>query len=325
MLSLILINSIHNGNKMKRLNAISMIYILLLFCVNGIQSQTVTDFDGNIYQTVTIGTQVWMSENLKSIHYSDGTEIPYFWSFNNSDSLTAIYGRYYSWASAMRGALSSNSIPSGIKGVCPSGWHLPSSAEWGILISYYGGELEAGKKLKEAGTTHWFPPNAGATNESGFTALPGGTCWESEGGLMGETGFWWTSLNDNNFIYFVAMGNEAESAAIIGTYTLPEDVNKGGYSVRCLKTPGATNISLVENPEKLYIYPNPSSDRINLQLETNSKVDLTIYTIDGKLILQKHLTDQENIIDISNLPDGIYVVSVKSSYGIIQRRIIKAS
>jgi uncharacterized protein (TIGR02145 family) len=310
---------------MKTYCFITMIAVFLLLSSNGIQAQTVTDIDGNIYQTVTIGTQVWMGENLKSLHYSDGTVIPYVWEYYNSDSLTVIYGRYYSWTSAMRAATSSNSIPSGIQGACPDGWHLPSSAEWGILINYYGGELEAGGKLKEEGTSHWNLPNAGATNESGFTALPGGMAWDSGGGLMGVTGLWWTSLNENNFIYWVGMGNEVPYAGITGTYITSDDDIKGGYSVRCLKNTSATQISIIENYEQFSIYPNPVNDWIIIRLKNSTKINLSVYGLEGKLMLQRQLNQQETLIDICDLPEGIYIVSIRSSQGIMQKKIIKTS
>ncbi len=197
---------------MKLFNAGAITIAFLLFCTIGIRAQTVTDYDGNMYHMIAIGTQVWMGENLKSLHYSDGTVIPYVWEYNDSDSLTVIYGRYYSWASAMREANSSNSIPSGIHGACPDGWHLPSLAEWMILINYCGGEFEAGAKLKEEGTSHWIQPNAGATNESGFTALPGGSREKFGGSLMGESGFWWTSYDEYGYINIVGMGNDVPYA-----------------------------------------------------------------------------------------------------------------
>jgi uncharacterized protein (TIGR02145 family) len=148
---------------------------------------TVTDIDGNVYQTVTIGTQVWMAENLKVTRYRNGDTIPNITSgttwaglstgaycnFNNSVSNVATYGRLYNWYAA-----------SDSRNIAPVGWHVPTDAEWKQLEAHLGisqAELDLtgyrgtneGGKLKEAGTTHWFSPNTGATNQSGFTALPG--------------------------------------------------------------------------------------------------------------------------------------------------------
>jgi uncharacterized protein (TIGR02145 family) len=137
----------------------------------------VSDVDGNTYKVVIIGTQVWMAENLKTTKYSDGTPIPlvtdntawsnlttpgYCWYNNDSATIAQTYGALYNWYTVNTGNL------------CPAGWHVPTDAEWTILITYLGGEDVAGGKLKEAGTAHWSSPNTGATNETGFTALPGG-------------------------------------------------------------------------------------------------------------------------------------------------------
>ncbi|MCK4747356.1 MAG: fibrobacter succinogenes major paralogous domain-containing protein, partial [Bacteroidales bacterium] len=163
---------------------------------------TVADWDGNVYQTVVIGSQTWMAENLRSTHYADGTAIPLvetpstwmdlidtdkaYCFYNNDDNNAVPYGALYNWAGAMNGAGSSDAVPSGVQGVCPDGWHLPSDEEWKQLAMELGmsradadGTLwrgtDEGGKLKETGTTHWESPNSGATNESGFNAIPGGS------------------------------------------------------------------------------------------------------------------------------------------------------
>jgi uncharacterized protein (TIGR02145 family) len=153
----------------------------------GVQ-EPVTDYDGNTYHTIRIGNQVWMAENMKTTKYSNGTEIPlvntsgawatltatdkaYCW-YNDDLSDKETYGALYNWAAAMNGEASSDFNPSGVQGICSTGWHLPSSSEWSTLIAYLGGTSIAGGKLKETGTAHWSSPNTGANNESGFTALP---------------------------------------------------------------------------------------------------------------------------------------------------------
>jgi uncharacterized protein (TIGR02145 family) len=109
--------------------------------------------DGKTYSTVIIGTQCWMAQNL---NYQTGNS----WCYNDNTLYCNTYGRLYDWQTAL--------------GACPSGWHLPSDAEWTILANFLGGEGIAGGKMKETGTTHWTSPNVGATNSSGFTGLPGG-------------------------------------------------------------------------------------------------------------------------------------------------------
>jgi len=311
---------------MKRSCFTTVIIVFFLFYANGIQAQTVTDYDGNIYQTVSIGTQIWMRENLKSLHYSDGTDINEVWSYNNSDPLAAVYGRLYSWKAAMRGAASSNFIPSGVQGVCPTGWHLPSSAEWSILINQYGGEFQAGAYLKEAGTLHWDSPNTGATNSSGFTALPGGFHYQPEGGfgVMGATGGWWTSYNDGGYVNSLYMSSENVNAIQFGTYMGP-GYSYNDMSVRCLKNSGATAINEINNARIISVYPNPADKYVIIRLENYTQADLSIYGLEGKLMLQRQLNQLETLIEIEDLPAGIYIVSVKSLQGIEQKRIIKTS
>jgi len=153
-----------------------------------IQTGTVTDIDGNTYQTVKIGNQWWMAENLKVTHYRNGNTIPNvtdatewenlntgaYCNYDNDASNATTYGSLYNWY-----AVNNN------RNIAPAGWHVPSDAEWKILEMYLGmSQSEAddtgwrgtdeGGKLKEAGTEHWNSPNTGATNESGFSSLPGG-------------------------------------------------------------------------------------------------------------------------------------------------------
>lgn len=159
-------------------------FVKLYFAENGegaeiteCPSNTMADIDGNVYPTVTIGTQVWMAENLKVTHYRNGDPIPQISNFNtwislttgaycnytNSESLVATYGRLYNWYAA-----------SDVRNIAPAGWHVPSDAEWQVLVNFLGGDGTAGGKMKESGTLHWTTPNLGATNESGFSALPAG-------------------------------------------------------------------------------------------------------------------------------------------------------
>jgi uncharacterized protein (TIGR02145 family) len=208
-----------------------------------------TDADSNHYPVVTIGEQTWMAENLKTTHFFDGTPIPnitgednwaaltsadpaYCWYNDDSNTYAQTYGALYNWPAAMNSAPSSNTNPSEVQGVCPTGWHLPSDNEWKELTDYLGGIGVAGGKLKETGKTHWISPNTGATNESGFTALPSG-CRDQSGQFIyfSEYTAWWTtteSSTDNAWgrgVYYPD-----------GTvYRMDEGGSKGiGVSVRCV-------------------------------------------------------------------------------------------
>ena len=136
------------------------------------ETGTVTDIDGNIYKTIKIGNQWWMAENLKTVHFSDGMAAASY--IYNNDETNLIFGRLYTWRTVVNGTTDTHNNPSTIQGIAPIGWHIPSKAEWEELINYLGGVDVAGGKLKKEGETHWKNPNTGATNQSLFSALPGG-------------------------------------------------------------------------------------------------------------------------------------------------------
>lgn len=199
----------------------------------GTEIGTMSDIDGNVYYTVKIGDQWWMAENLKVTHYRDGNSIPlvtdgswdgltvgaYCEYYNDADKAEA-YGRLYNWYAV-----------DDSRNIAPEGWHVPSDADWQILIDYLGGDAVAGGKLKEAGSVHWLSPNTGATNASGFMALPVGfrLALGLYLGITAETAFW--SSTENNY-------SEAWSRDLTYNY---EDVNhfnfpkSYGLSIRCVK------------------------------------------------------------------------------------------
>jgi len=200
-------------------------------------SGTVTDIDGNVYHYVTIGPQVWMVENLRTTKFRDGTTIPlvtnnttwrnlttpgYCWYNHDEASYKNIYGALYNWYAINTGKLA------------PVGWHVPSVDDWQVLIDFLGGENVAGGKLKETGTAHWLSPNTGATNEKGFTALPGGHRYDLYGDLnfrnIGYQGYWWSSNYSNAHMHFYLSYNSSYLS------WEPYDQNKtNGLSVRCVR------------------------------------------------------------------------------------------
>lgn len=195
------------------------------------------DADGNVYTTLTIDTQIWMKENLKTTKYNDGISIPNItvdgtWTvltsgaysdYNNTPANSTTYGRLYNWYSINTGKL------------CPIGWHIPTDPEWTILTSYLGGENVAGGKLKETGTIHWLSPNAGATNETGFTALPGGYRY-NDGVFKSITdlGYWWSST-DNGADYAWNRKLYSGFSLMLRSTAFAEQFVNNGYSVRCIK------------------------------------------------------------------------------------------
>lgn len=216
-----------------------MVFICCFGCSDksdkdGIKKGTVTDIEGNIYKTIKIGGFWWMAENLRVTKYTDGKEIThirgnteweqfvfssYCWYNNDSLFWGTVYGALYKWPSVITGRL------------CPEGWRVPSEGEWSYLISILGGEGAAGGKLKEAGTEHWLSPNKGATNESGFRALPGGRR-DKNGTFLSirESVTWWSTseIDDASAYSLSAYYKYSEANILISS-------KNAGYSVRCMK------------------------------------------------------------------------------------------
>lgn len=207
---------------------------------------TVTDVDGNVYQTVQIGNQEWMAENLKVTRYRNGEAIPNvtgysewqglingaYSNFENNDNYVSTYGRLYNWYAV-----------DDSRNIAPAGWHVATDAEWKQLEMYLGmSQTEAddsgwrgtdeGGKLKEAGTTHWNSPNTGATNSSGFTALPGG--YRGNGGTfysMGYSAYFWSSTEGgSNYAWYRTLGYYGSA---VGRYSYGD--RRYGFSVRCVR------------------------------------------------------------------------------------------
>jgi uncharacterized protein (TIGR02145 family) len=208
-------------------------YTFIVFCYDE-PGEQINDIDGNSYNTVWINGKNWMAENLKTTRYNDGTALPlvtggdewddlttpaYCWYNNDSTTYAQTYGALYNWYTVHTGKL------------CPDGWHAPSNDEWSELTNYLGGVNIAGGKLKETGTTHWLSPNEGATNETGFTALPGGYR-SSNGGFdyIGNLGYWWSATEyDSGSAWYRNMTSNF-------SHIYQNDGNKGyGFSVRCVR------------------------------------------------------------------------------------------
>ena len=194
----------------------------------------IIDIDGNYYNIVTIGSQVWLGENLKTTRYNDGTPIPnvtdniawasltspaYCWFRNDRTIFGETYGALYNWYTVNADNL------------CPTDWHIPTQENWATLSEYLGGENVAGGKLKEAGTSHWRTPNTAATNETGFTALPGNERYT--GGRFMEIGsaayFWSTTEINDSLARYYGLFNDN------GFFSMGNATKQLGFSVRCLK------------------------------------------------------------------------------------------
>lgn len=195
-----------------------------------------TDGDGNHYPVVKIGFQTWMAGNLKTTKYNNGTPMPlvtdsavwvalstpgYCWYQNDYSTYGVVYGALYNWFAVAGGNL------------CPVGWHVPADYEWSTLTTNIGGDAYAGGKLKETGTVHWLTPNTLATNETGFSGLPGGyRKWDTGKFLKIQTqGLFWTSET-------AALQTYAWLRLLRYDYGVIETwdyLKQFGYSVRCVK------------------------------------------------------------------------------------------
>jgi uncharacterized protein (TIGR02145 family) len=189
---------------------------------------SIVDIDGNCYKTIQIGTQVWMAENLKSTKYNDGSPIIYFNDDENARSVYAWYDNNINFKD-LYGALYSEYTVHSIK-LCPVGWHVPYHWEWFVLADYLGAENNAGGKMKMQDTTYWKSPNEGATNESGFGALPGGACLGKLFGGMRNIGFWWSATGwdpENAYCWYLTYSS--------GGINWVLNSNDSYLSVRCIK------------------------------------------------------------------------------------------
>jgi len=192
---------------------------------------TVKDIDGNIYHTVTIGHVVWMVENLRTTRLKNGTAIPlvtdsfawislkspgYCWYDNNQALYRETYGALYNWYAVNSGK------------ICPKGWHVPTENDWYSIACYIAEEDLIGGKLKEKGTAHWISPNEGATNEFGFTVLPGGFRGSAFEGL-GLCTFLWSAV-ENDAMKSYCTGFTFNSSKL---YTA-EIAKSTGVYIRCV-------------------------------------------------------------------------------------------
>lgn len=238
-------------------------FFLVILGLSGIRAQqncgTVTDYDGNVYSTVQLGTQCWMAQNLKVTHYADGkpltlgtatqgSERLYFYPNNSKDNV-AQYGLLYSWYTALNGATPTENVPSGLQGVCPNGWHLPSNFEWMGLEDFLGykDEYRCGTDVNNvakalASKEGWMmdlmsnapecsiSDNMQANNTSGMNVLPSGGVWQQSYDGFGRNTGYWTASDGSDItspIHYFAATN-----ATVEINCTPKEA---AYAVRCLK------------------------------------------------------------------------------------------
>jgi len=216
------------------------------------QIGVVYDYDFNAYNLITIGDQGWLHENMKTVHYSNGDSIPEIkgnsnWynttegarcDYNNDSVNAKKYGHLYNWHAAHDA-----------RNLCPEGFHVPTNDEYNALVNFLGGYLVAAGKMKEAGTTHWQSPNTGATNSSGFTALPGGSrIFNGDfGGDMGTSAsFWSSSIAPTSADgYAVEMDNQGPDIA--NNFEMEQ---QRGLSLRCIQNSGSNPGHFIDNRDE---------------------------------------------------------------------------
>ncbi len=277
------------------------------------QAQTVTDYDDNVYDTVTIGTQVWFKENLKVTHYRNGDVIPDVdgnsaWlsltngarCYYNNDSITysGTHGALYNWHTV-----------NDIRSLCPTGWRVPTDPEWSTLINYAGGSPIADTMLCDGCSL-------------GFDALLSGV----------RSGFDGVFANEDNFAYFWSSTQEStDNAWSYGGFrkSAPQMNNRdynpkvAGLSIRCLSDSTANGINEINNKEGFQIYPNPAIDRIVIVYNKSRNTNISLYNILGECKLQRELNNFVNEIDIGSLPKGIYIIKISGKQETIQKKLIK--
>lgn len=307
------------------------ITLLFIFCFSlNSYCQTagngLTDIDGNTYNSVIIGTQEWMKENLNVSKYKNGDVIPkinfssswqtttvgswcnYYGGTLNPPDYGSIYGKLYNWF-----AIDDS------RGLAPEGWHIPSYDEWMTLINFLGGSFNAGSKLKEVGNLHWASPNEDATNESGFNGLPGGNrdpngLWYAMVGIgIPYSASWWgtSEINSGQSSVYSIKYNTKEVVA--GYIDIHNSINRNaGLSVRCVKNSKLNNSNFENHSFK--IYPIPATEQITIycgNLTTISSWSFKIVNTLGQEIVNGILNSQLNVVPLNTLNGkGIYFIKI---------------
>ena len=312
----------------------TIIFLSALLIASNFFGQTsgsgMTDIDGNIYNTVIIGTQEWVKENLNVSKYNDGTVIPQVtdpnaWAnlttgawcyYNNTAANGPIYGKLYNYYAVAGIHDTIASTPN--KVLAPIGFHVPTDTNWTTLTDYLGGLLVAGGEMKEIGTAHWMSPNTGATNSSGFTGLSDGFRFDY-GFFFGVGSFanWWSSTEDTN----VTTGTvgvwirhlDHDNSAVTKSAAL----KKIGFSVRLISdtlfSDSPTNIETIEG-KTINVYPNPATDYVVIDLGNLTTLGNWNYTITntiGQEIKKGEFTTEKTSINLNEIKGkGLFLLKI---------------
>ncbi len=307
----------------------------------GSDTTDVCDIDGNCYETIQIGEQLWMAENLKVTHYNNGDEIPTGYSnsewgdleetetgayavYDDDPSNAEIYGNLYNWYATQDS-----------RGLAPDGWHVPTDDEIKELEMYLGMSQEEadswgwrgtdeGGKLKEAGTAHWASPNTGATNESGFTALPGGSRFYNDGIYqnMGGLGYFWSSSEDDSNYAWIRLLSYNFPGIHRGNYN-----KRSGFSVRCVKDDTETGTILVPYSSGWNIVGLPLDvEDASYSILFPESIEGTLYSFNGGYNLATIVTNgegywlrfnEEGSTTITGIPINELTISLNEDWNLI--------
>ncbi|MGE5457941.1 MAG: FISUMP domain-containing protein, partial [Methanococcaceae archaeon] len=240
------------------------------------ESGTITDIEGNIYSTIEIGAQIWMTENLRTTKYSDGSSIP---NVTDDDTWGAQTSGSFCWYNNdisnknVYGGLYNHFAVTDLRHLCPTGWHIPSSEEWKNMSSYIEGSnwwsiippVTNGEKLRETGTVHWDAPNSGASNTSGFTAVPGGFR-TSDGYFVGKgmVGEYWFDFSYSDDPYDLSQIFSVSQ----GLLQMPYAYNIDGHSVRCISDNIPLPISITTSASSITSFGATLNGQINPENQT---------------------------------------------------------
>jgi uncharacterized protein (TIGR02145 family) len=263
---------------------------------------TVTDIDGNTYPVVQIGGQCWTAQNLTVVRYANGDSIPhvpYAWylqttgawcAYDNLPSNDSVFGKLYNWFTV-----------ADPRGLCPSGWHIPTNQEIGTVIGLFGGISVAGGPLK-AVSPLWAPPNADATNASGFSGLPGGS--RTDGGSfinMPTDGFFWTATEQQSITAWTWHLHHDWGGIDNGAV-----MKEAGLSCRCVYDQ-LVGIDEEHVHPALNVFPNPTADAVQVE-RSGAGCTYTLHNAMGQVVLTGRLVSGLNSLDLNALPPGAYLL-----------------
>jgi uncharacterized protein (TIGR02145 family) len=307
--------------------------LTILTVLYSLKAQTVTDYDGNIYNTVAIGDQTWMKENLKVTHYLNGDSIPNVsitntWrylttgalcDFNNLPINSLTYGKLYNWYAA-----------TDARHTCPLGWRTATDADWSKLTRYLDNTVDTtvngwsgtviGGKLKETGTAHWLSPNTGANDSSGFTALPGG--YRSLYGdfyYLTYYGYWW-SPRTNDLTNVWKRNLNYDNSQISRSYN-NANYKTSGFSIRCIQEYITTSTHNDHKSIDVQIFPNPATERFTISIPETDGMKMSIYNLLGEVVLVKELKSARNEIETGFLNKGMYIIKLSNNTTTLIRKL----